>query len=552
MESPPDTIDSLVCAYFDGRATPDEVAQLDAALKSDPAARQRYMRLAELHGHLAWDWSVVAGSAAPKAHQPDDASKSGPGSSSRKLARWGYAAMLAIMLAGAAWWGLGRPAAPTEGPKVATLTRAIVCHWSPDSLMPAVGDRLAVGTRLELSEGLVELSFDQGASVVIQGPASFVIDSGSSVSIERGNLTAHVPPQSAQFIASAPNLTVVDDGTEFGLRIGVAGGTELHVFDGKVRATVQFGAAASPTEMQVAAGDGLKADPVSSAATLMPASDEGFVRHIGASRAIVDWKGNYLTVAGAKKSRPYRFDESVEESFNGGPGKASVKRARFREFDAISPAIERVAPSQSGAFSGGFELWQLKPRDLGYDACLADGGDVDFNRLWHANAKELRLYGLWVFPRSSFLDLKSQRVGFGQASALSAQIRTNEGSHFGVRFVIKSGSQYFLSQTASNTAGPLTLTGEALAQEMWARYEPLRDLRAAGPRSGTPNPISNLTSGAGSLVFDTPTSALVDVGAVGLYAESVDSAGWPNRLLEWESFTAFAEPSSSQEQANAR
>lgn len=57
-------LDALIHACLDGRATDDEMMRLEESLASDPAARDRYLCLADLHACLAIDealWQPPAG-----------------------------------------------------------------------------------------------------------------------------------------------------------------------------------------------------------------------------------------------------------------------------------------------------------------------------------------------------------------------------------------------------------------------------------------------------------------------------------------------------------
>ncbi len=54
----PSNLDVLIHTCLDGRATDDEMARLEQSLASDPAARDRYLCLADLHACLAIDESL--------------------------------------------------------------------------------------------------------------------------------------------------------------------------------------------------------------------------------------------------------------------------------------------------------------------------------------------------------------------------------------------------------------------------------------------------------------------------------------------------------------
>jgi hypothetical protein len=65
----PSELDALIHACLDGRATDDELTRLEEALVSDPAVRDRYLCLADLHACLAIDESLWQ---EPAGHGGDD------------------------------------------------------------------------------------------------------------------------------------------------------------------------------------------------------------------------------------------------------------------------------------------------------------------------------------------------------------------------------------------------------------------------------------------------------------------------------------------------
>ena len=96
-----------------------------------------------------------------------------------------------------------------------------------------VGDRLKEGDRLEVTEGLVELTFDHGTVVAIKGPADFQIVSGMLATSRGGRITVEVGERAVGFTVETPSARIVDWGTKFG--VGVEGEeTDVVVFDGIV------------------------------------------------------------------------------------------------------------------------------------------------------------------------------------------------------------------------------------------------------------------------------------------------------------------------------
>lgn len=89
---------------------------------------------------------------------------------------------------------------------------------------------------LRLEEGWAQIKFLGGAEVVLQAPCSLNLESSRSMSLKSGSLTAKITsPQGRGFSVDTPNSQVVDFGTEFGVLVEEAGGSEVHIFDGRVR-----------------------------------------------------------------------------------------------------------------------------------------------------------------------------------------------------------------------------------------------------------------------------------------------------------------------------
>ena len=101
--------------------------------------------------------------------------------------------------------------------------------------------------RFMLSSGLMEITYDTGAKVILQGPCTYEIDSERGGYLAVGKLTAKVekksgatPPSafslqpSALFAVRTPTATVTDLGTEFGVEVERSGATRSHVFQGSV------------------------------------------------------------------------------------------------------------------------------------------------------------------------------------------------------------------------------------------------------------------------------------------------------------------------------
>jgi hypothetical protein len=119
---------------------------------------------------------------------------------------------------------------------VAQLTGAKGCQWLDGTIRP--GQQLHEGQKLELASGLAEITFDCGAQVVLQGPASFSVNTEWNATLSSGSLRASLPPEAMGFSISNPTVEVVDNGTEFTMVADASGAsTDVYVIKGEVVAS---------------------------------------------------------------------------------------------------------------------------------------------------------------------------------------------------------------------------------------------------------------------------------------------------------------------------
>jgi hypothetical protein len=116
---------------------------------------------------------------------------------------------------------------------VAQVTGIVDCK-SADSKLPALG-RVAIGEKFELAGGMVEITYDAGAKVILQGPVHYVVDSRNSGLLSVGKLTGTVEGKATKgFSVQTPTAIVTDLGTEFGVAVDEKGATTSYVFRGTV------------------------------------------------------------------------------------------------------------------------------------------------------------------------------------------------------------------------------------------------------------------------------------------------------------------------------
>ena len=120
---------------------------------------------------------------------------------------------------------------------IARLSGAKECRWSGTAFQP--GEELHRGQRIELASGFAEITFDCGAQVTLEGPASLDLNSAWDAVLRRGTLKANVPAEAVGFRISNASVNVVDLGTEFSMVADENGVTEVFVLKGAVEAAAR-------------------------------------------------------------------------------------------------------------------------------------------------------------------------------------------------------------------------------------------------------------------------------------------------------------------------
>ncbi|MDF1825935.1 MAG: FecR domain-containing protein [Verrucomicrobiales bacterium] len=149
---------------------------------------------------------------------------------------------------------------------------------------------------IEIESGEATIAFNSGATATVEGPAALSIESSNRVFLNRGKLTADVPPPASGFTVNTPRMNAVDIGTRFGIEVDVEGNSELHVMEGEVEASRSSG---NSVTVLVREGLALRADErTRSELSPIPYAGDEFVLQIGALNA-------------PAPALQYSFDESV-------------------------------------------------------------------------------------------------------------------------------------------------------------------------------------------------------------------------------------------------
>jgi hypothetical protein len=202
-------------------------------------------------------------------------------------------------------------AKPAEALAVARITGTHNCLWRDPQEAVGYGSTLFAGQRIELREGLAEITFNDGATVILEGPTTFDVDASDKVALRAGRLAAVVPQRARGFRVHTTSLDVFDVGTEFGLVAAEAGASELHVFNGIVKADVLDGDGKPLRRLELNATEAARINPLSTSVVEFPADDAKFVRNLLPSSGPHD---------GLLAEEGFRYPEGPLEAQNGGFG----------------------------------------------------------------------------------------------------------------------------------------------------------------------------------------------------------------------------------------
>jgi len=275
---------SLIQASLDERCTPEGYARLQEWICRDEEAGRLYVQYMQLHARLHWNTVRQLGptpcasressraSDAPILGFLGDVFQAGADFLSRSfvwtllLAIGLPAIVLVVLLVDIARQPVpSKPVAVAPAPvasepaTLAKVTREHACVWDKATAALPAGTPLGSGQNLQLSSGLVEVTFAGGATVLLEGPAVFRVDRSSRGFLDRGKLVAKVPKGAEGFTVATPSAVVTDLGTEFGLTVDTQGAAEAHVFRGRVDVAVEAKTPGEPAlQRKLQAGEAVR------------------------------------------------------------------------------------------------------------------------------------------------------------------------------------------------------------------------------------------------------------------------------------------------------
>jgi hypothetical protein len=292
-----DELLDLLGGFANASLSAVDTARLNECLRTDAVARSTYLRYMCLESELhmrhatpdaateAEEFLAIEGSLSPRRQHP------------QRLAAWHWLAIAAALTGVAVGSSfltyqlasrdsrlaanLSDQSQPVAG--VARITATLNCRWEPASAHLGFGAELSPGENLKLANGLAEVTFNDGARVILEGPAELRIEAADDVLLRAGRLAARVPERAAAFSLRTAHLHIVDLGTEFGLVTNDEGGAEVHVFQGVVHANVIDDEGHQIRTVSLESNEAASLRPSSTAMAKFVASSDEFVRSIAPS-----------------------------------------------------------------------------------------------------------------------------------------------------------------------------------------------------------------------------------------------------------------------------
>jgi hypothetical protein len=399
-------LEALLAGVVEGELSAQQTARLEALLHDDPAQREFYVRFMITHALLRWSHpgvgsnakketaaagqsSALPASALPITDQPildTGATPTVPGAAPTSLGTsglggslfsypviFGFVLLLAIAAAAVLpqYFKAGpvAPSSPTdvavhtevpgnsaivkaEIAAVAKMTAGENCQWGESTPGLRIGDGISIGQSLNLVSGVAEFTFDIGARVIVQSPASFSVDSSKSIRMQSGKLTAEITKAQARgFEVLTPEATFVDQGTEFGVEVAPGGSSRVHVFKGEVDLALSNKSGTALPTHRLLANSGARLEADASHVTLVEDTGESFVRSMDQAgrdlHTVAYWRFEdhpVGTLLPDTKSNTSVTRATVDSSFNGND--------LFTYFRFTRPVFSEDVPSATVSQTG--------------------------------------------------------------------------------------------------------------------------------------------------------------------------------------------------------
>jgi hypothetical protein len=270
---------ALVAAILGGVATPVQESRLEELIRQDVGACDLYLKLVH-ESSMLLDWArseqVSDGGSAKRTTDPTSSlplfapplvDTPGLFSSSWIVAYLVSFVLIAGGLLVGTWTYISQPVPVAQRPApvivhgeaepvfVGRITGMFECTWADPKTEAFNGAGVPLHRKYSLASGLMEITYDTGARVILQGPCTYEAENAAAGFLSLGRLTASLERKqpnsptnhqitkspncqiasSPLFSVRTPSALVTDLGTAFGVAYDKRGTTRSSVFSGSVR-----------------------------------------------------------------------------------------------------------------------------------------------------------------------------------------------------------------------------------------------------------------------------------------------------------------------------
>ena len=265
----------LIAAYLDDTLDPQQRRLLAGWLRGDAANMEHFTQAVRFEQQLreavqAREVRAGAEPFLPETKRPVPAK------------RWPWLALAACLAVTGGLMALFRQTPPPAADWIAEVTTLRGASHDGQAAWKA-GQRLEPG-RVTLSVGAMELTFTNGVRLVLEAPGELDLLTPMHVVLRSGQAVVQVPGEAKGFLLETSGAQVVDLGTEFGVKCGPGGVTDVQVFDGEVVASSAIDSAGFPHHLT--SGMATRFSPAQPQPAKIAYRPERFVRRLPADQGL--------------------------------------------------------------------------------------------------------------------------------------------------------------------------------------------------------------------------------------------------------------------------
>ncbi|HRZ58681.1 MAG TPA: FecR domain-containing protein [Candidatus Paceibacterota bacterium] len=285
--------------YLQALSEPEN-RRLNDLLRDDGKARSFLLAYGSIHARLSWEYGPTLADKplAQLSRVEDEGCHPRPDRSNQEASGFNWLAWfsqrrpLLVRLGGAfavLALGLGvflvtrlRPSQPEP---LAVVTRCLGVQTADSRGDLRSGQGLGPG-RLTLEAGTVEVTIQNGARILLEGPATLELLTPLRAYLQAGRAVVHVPEAASGFVIETRDANVLDVGTEFGVKVGPDRGTEVQVYQGSVFTAAKSAAGRTNSPQRLLAGSAARLDPdATEMFQTLPFAPDRFVRQLPETKA---------------------------------------------------------------------------------------------------------------------------------------------------------------------------------------------------------------------------------------------------------------------------